>query len=68
MSDGDLKDVEVNRERFLTVLKDMTGQHVSVQLTDKTKFDAIFHTVSTITNENFNYVFKAAKSKTVSIS
>jgi hypothetical protein len=59
----DLKDQDINRERFLTVLKDMTGQHVKVLLKDKSSFDAIFHTVNTIGNNNFTYVFKAAKSK-----
>ena len=34
-----------NRERFLTVLSDMTGHHVKVALVDGTTFKAIFHTV-----------------------
>lgn len=43
----------------------MTGQHVKVQLKNGNKFDAIFHTVSTISSRDFTYVFKAAKSKSV---
>jgi hypothetical protein len=39
------QEVAQNRERFLTVLSDMTGHHVKVALVDGTTFKAIFHTV-----------------------
>eukprot|EP00614_Pseudopedinella_elastica_P009617 CAMPEP_0172606918 /NCGR_PEP_ID=MMETSP1068-20121228/27126_1 /TAXON_ID=35684 /ORGANISM="Pseudopedinella elastica, Strain CCMP716" /LENGTH=317 /DNA_ID=CAMNT_0013409793 /DNA_START=19 /DNA_END=968 /DNA_ORIENTATION=+ len=55
------RELEVNRERFLVALQDLTGQHVSVELMDGDRFDAVFHTVSATSGTDFNYVFKAAR-------
>ena len=49
-----------NRERFLHVLQDLTGQHVVVHKVDGTKEEGIFHTVSSTQSTKFSIVIKAA--------
>ena len=50
-----------NRERFLHVLQDLTGQHVVVHKVDGTKEEGIFHTVSSTQSTKFSIVIKGAK-------
>lgn len=53
----------VHRERFLEALQAMTGKHVKLTLKDKPSVSGIFHTVSQVNSDSFDYVLKGAKTQ-----